>query len=139
MSTPAAFEITRAGIDAVLSAIVTGFPVQFEGGRAVTPAGAAWGRWSITQGSTEPACVGPGHLRGMGFVTLQIFIKEESGTAAALTAADAVAAALDRRQLSLDSGKTIITFEITGLQDAGRRAGYTQKNVACNFRRDTYY
>ncbi len=130
------FETTRVLIETHLATLPSlGFPIVVEGGHDA-PAKAPWARFYVMQGTTAPAVIGPGHLRGAGMVVLQVFIPEQGGTKPATTAADALATLLDRRQL-VDGG-TVVTFDTVGIIDAGRREGYTQKNCVCNFTRDTY-
>lgn len=129
------FETTRKLIADALDAITFPFPIGWENNKPAGPAD-AWGRFAILQGTTLPAVIGPGHTRAEGEVVLQVFLKENTGTKAASDAADTLSAALDRVQLS-DAGTTV-TFDLVSMVDAGRRDGYTQKNLWCKFTRDTY-
>ncbi len=130
------FETTRQMIAEHLGTLPSfGFPIEWEGGKTVARKEGPWGRWSILQGTTEPAIIGPGHTRGTGVLYLQVFIPKEQGTKAAMNAADNLAR-IDRRQLR--RGNTIVTFDTTGIINAGEAEGFVQKNVACNFTRDTY-
>lgn len=130
------FEATRQLIAAALDAIEFPFPVEWEGGTSKPKAEKTYGRWTIQQGDVMPAVIGDGHTRSVGIVHLQVFIPENGGTAAATLAADVMATALDR--LQLNDGEVYLTFDLVGMADAGRRDGYTQKNLACNFTRDVY-
>lgn len=131
------FETTRILIATKLGTIPEmPFPVEWEGGTPRPANAKTWGRLSIQQGSVMPAMIGPGHTRSVGMVYLQVFIPEEGGTRAATLAADILSEALDRVQLA--QGGVEITFDLVGIMDAGRREGYTQKNISCAFTRDVY-
>lgn len=135
------FEITRQLLSNAIAAMDPGFPVGWEGSVSLQPEGfPTWGRWNILQGDTIPAIIGPGHTRGVGMVILQVFVKEEGGTKAFTEAADKVAGLLDRLELSREKDGVLhcVTLATSGMIQAGSAGGYQQKNIVCEFRRDTY-
>lgn len=130
------FETTRAAITARFKSawITASLPVAYENQPAPNIDG-PWGRFTVIQGDTDPMQIGGSSTRGTGFIFLQVFLPLNTGTKKATDCADAFAAIFDRA--SFRSGTTHVACLTTGMADVGERAGWTQKNIRVQFRRDT--
>lgn len=111
-------------------------PIVWENQQA--PArGAAWGRFVVMQGETNPMAIGgQGFTRGVGVAVLQMFVPEGAGTKIFTDNADRFANIFDL--LRLNDGTTYLHFDTAGVVDAGKTDGWLQRNVRVTFRRDNH-
>ena len=131
------FETTRVAItDRFKTAWnVATLPVVYENQPQPSQAG-AWGRFSVMQGQSDPVAIGAAtSKRVTGAIFLQIFLPLNTGTKKAHDCADAFVAIFD--QARFKSGVHYIVCDNAGMVDAGERAGWLQKNLRVQFRRDT--
>lgn len=127
------FDLTRTLITDAIKGLTFPLQIEWENGRQ-KPA-PPWARISILPGKSDPAIIGPGHVRTTGLISVQVFLPEDSGVKLANDTAD-VMAGLNTRQLA--SGGHVVTLETVSMNDSGSRSGYVQKNVWLPFTADTY-
>lgn len=143
------FEVARILVSQAAAGLEFPFPVGWAGHASAQPraqAAKSWGVWSIQQGESQPAIIGAGsigkgsHVRSVGILTLQIFCREQSGTAIFSKAAD-IAKALDFKQRvrARNGNRTVITMRSFSFGGVSYREGYRQENLVCDFLRDSYY
>jgi hypothetical protein len=135
---------TRSTIAAVLNAswALPNIPLTWENQPDVNAARSSWARAAITWGTTMPAAVGDTHTRMIGFVSLQIFVPDAKGTAAAHAAVDHLDLILGNKRLGIAgtgwTGEIVFETGPIGPAQAGAREGYVQWNAQMNFRVDRF-
>ncbi len=143
------FEVARILVSQAAQGLTFPFPVGWAGHASSQPesqAVKAWGVWSIQHGNSNPAIIGAGsigvgsHVRSRGLLTLQMFVREQSGTALFAQAAD-IAKALDFKQTvrARHGYRTVVTLRSFSFAGVSFRQGYRQENLTCEFTRDNYY
>lgn len=105
-------------------------------------AGVAWGRVTVLQGRNWSPFVGSRRKRSIVFLTLQIFIPEDSGVKLASEIAQRMSDQFDDSTLTATDGagvQTVVLFRAASLVLVGAKDGYQQFNVFVEAQRDTIY
>lgn len=114
-------------------------PVAYDNHAFRQPDG-PWGRFACRMGTRAPAAIGRHFARTPGFVVLQMFVKENAGTKAAVVACDAFAEIYDHKSLRIyQEGVHVgdVQFELAERKSIGKTGdGWWQENALCNFRFD---
>lgn len=133
------FEIARELLMTAAKNVRLPFPVGFGGGMSPQEPG-PWGVWWALQGDTAPAIIGRGHVRGVGILALQVFSRQESGEKVFSDAISRAARTLDAKQLNYQdrNQQVIVNLRNFGMGSETIRNGIRQRNMNCQFTRDTY-
>ncbi len=133
------FDTTRSLLESAAMAVDLSFPVAFDSDPSPQSL-PVWGTWSVVQGDTIPAIIGRGHVRGQGMLVLQMFVKEGGASAEFTRAGDIVADSLNCRELTATAAGCFhaVTLRTFGFGPNMTRDGYRQRNLVCNFQRDSY-
>jgi Bacteriophage related domain of unknown function len=111
------------------------FPIQYENHPFMRPDGAPWGRFLMREGQRANATVGNDLKRTPGFVMVQFFLPEDTGTKPAADAADKMAEIFDDTTITGTWGA--IQFFSVGKQNVGKTDdGFYQVNISVEFRFD---
>ena len=111
-------------------------PIQFDNvpshrGNPTDP----WVRLTIMNGDARVAALGNSLHRHGGLIDIDVFVKENSGTAGARVYADSAAAIFKQVTLSAGSSGTIKTG-VPRIVRVGARDGWYQLKVSVGYRRD---
>ena len=120
------------------SAWASATPVKYENALFEPPTNAPWVALHILQADAQPGSLKSStqlHLH-RGVIVVQVFVPEESGTAAALTLADNVAAIFRSVEFAAGSGP-IACFSPT-LRKVGPQDGWFQINVNAEYLRQFF-
>lgn len=95
-----------------------------------------WIRLTIKPGDSAQISLGSSpYCRYAGVVTVQVFVRVNTGTVLIRTLAEAVANIL-RREETLSGESGVISFTIPRLVNVGVENGWFQMNVITNYKRD---
>lgn len=130
------FSDERRAIETRLADNFSALPIWYENQKFDIPAGTPWVKITILNGAGRQASINSSPLqRYVGVIQIDVFVKQDSGTATARTHADTIEAIFRNAQFSAGSSGTITcrTPSITPVPDQDE---WYQLSVSVSYHRD---